>query len=62
MAWGIYSLLNPRLDKVEELTGTALAAARSQGMAKSGDTVVITAGFPIGQQGSTNMLRIEQIG
>lgn len=62
VAWGIYSLLNPRLDKVEELTGTALAAARSQGMAKSGDTVVITAGFPIGQQGSTNMLRIEQIG
>ena len=62
VAWGVYSLLNPRLDKVEALTGTALAAARAQGMARCGDTVVITAGFPIGQPGSTNMLRIEQIG
>ena len=62
VAWGIYSVINARLGKIEEVSSTALEIARSQGFAGSGDTVVITAGVPLGQPGSTNMLRIEQLG
>ncbi|UXY51002.1 pyruvate kinase [Pseudomonas tohonis] len=61
VAWGVYSVVNQRLDKVEDVTGTALEIARAQGMARSGDTLVITAGVPLGQPGSTNMLRIAQL-
>lgn len=61
VAWGIYSVVNQRLDKVEDVTGTALEIARAQGMARSGDTLVITAGVPLGQPGTTNMLRIEHL-
>ncbi|WP_271103346.1 pyruvate kinase [Pseudomonas tohonis] len=61
VAWGVYSVVNQRLDKVEDVTGTALQIARAQGMARSGDTLVITAGVPLGQPGSTNMLRIAQL-
>jgi pyruvate kinase len=61
VAWGIYSVVNPRLHEVEEVTSTALDIAQAQGMAQPGDTVVITAGVPFGQPGSTNSLRIETL-
>ncbi|MFI8479216.1 pyruvate kinase [Pseudomonas sp. NPDC078700] len=61
VAWGIYSVVNERLHKVEEVTTTALEIAQAQGMAERGDTVVITAGVPFGQPGSTNSLRIETL-
>lgn len=61
VAWGIYSVVNERLRKVEEVTSTALEITQAQGMAKRGETVVITAGEPFGQPGSTNSLRIETL-
>ncbi|PKQ40743.1 pyruvate kinase [Pseudomonas sp. YY-1] len=61
VAWGIYSVVNERLRKVEEVTSTALEIAQAQGMAQRGETVVITAGEPFGQPGSTNSLRIETL-
>ncbi|WP_421527164.1 pyruvate kinase [Pseudomonas brenneri] len=61
VAWGVYSIVNDRLHKVEDITSTALALVRDQGMAEPGDTVVIIAGMPFGQLGSTNSLRIEQL-
>ncbi|RJG09803.1 pyruvate kinase [Pseudomonas cavernicola] len=61
VAWGIYSVVNARLSKVEEITSTALEIAQAQNMAQRGDTVVITAGVPFGQPGTTNTLRIETL-
>ena len=61
VAWGIYSVVNSSLSKVEEVTSTALEIAQAQNMARRGDTVVITAGVPFGQPGSTNSLRIETL-
>ncbi|CAD5106872.1 Pyruvate kinase [Pseudomonas carbonaria] len=61
VAWGIYSVINERLQQVEAVSSTALQAAQAQGLAKPGDTVVITAGIPFGQPGSTNTLRIETL-
>jgi len=61
VAWGVYSVVNARLSKVEEITTTALEIAQATNMAKRGDTVVITAGMPFGQSGTTNSLRIETL-
>ncbi|WP_277052302.1 pyruvate kinase [Zestomonas thermotolerans] len=61
VAWGIYSVVKQRLQQVEEVTRTALDVAQGQGLAKPGDTVVITAGVPFGQPGTTNTLRIETL-
>ncbi len=61
VAWGVYSVVNARLHKAEDVTRTALEIAQAQGMAKAGDTLVITAGEPFGQPGSTNSLRIETL-
>jgi len=61
VAWGVYSVVNARLHQVDEVCLNALEIALSQNMAKKGDTVVITAGVPFGQPGSTNTLRIETL-
>ncbi|HWV19081.1 MAG TPA: pyruvate kinase alpha/beta domain-containing protein [Rhodocyclaceae bacterium] len=37
------------------------AAAKSEGFAKQGDQVVIIAGLPFGQSGTTNLLHIAKV-
>ncbi|WP_120994528.1 pyruvate kinase [Stutzerimonas urumqiensis] len=61
LAWGVYSVVHPRLQDMEAICRNALELAREQNMARSGDTVIITAGVPLGQPGSTNSLRIETL-
>jgi pyruvate kinase len=59
VAWGVYSQVSERFNSVDEIATTALDEARRRDMARTGDTVVITAGAPFGSSGSTNLLRIE---
>ncbi|PAU63235.1 pyruvate kinase [Pseudomonas sp. PIC25] len=61
VAWGVYSVVNPRLNEMDEVCRNALELAKSEHMAQPGDTVVITAGVPFGQPGTTNNLRIERV-
>ncbi len=61
VAWGVQSVVNDRLRQVDEVCSTALEIAQAQGMAERGDTLLITAGVPFGQPGSTNSLRIETL-
>ena len=57
IAWGVDSFVNKKIfssfDKFEE---EAVRVAVENGYAKSGDHIIITAGFPIGKKGRTNML------
>ena len=39
----------------------AARAALDQGLVKKGDTVVVTAGVPLGTQGKTNMIRVIEL-
>ncbi len=59
VAWGVYSVVDAPMRDMEQVSSHALELARAQGMAGSGDTVLITAGVPLGQPGTTNTLRIE---
>jgi pyruvate kinase len=34
---------------------------KARGAVKSGDTIVITAGAPVGQAGGTNMVKLQSI-
>ncbi|PKL97919.1 MAG: pyruvate kinase, partial [Gammaproteobacteria bacterium HGW-Gammaproteobacteria-7] len=59
VAWGVYSVVDAPMRDMEQVSSHALELARAQGMAQSGDTVLITAGVPLGEPGTTNTLRIE---
>lgn len=57
LVWGVKSFINSesfkKFDRAEE---TAIKIAKEHGFAKSGDHVIITAGFPLNSRGRTNML------
>lgn len=61
VAWGVYSVVDARMHDMEQVSLNAQERARAQGMAGTGDTVLITAGAPLGQSGTTNSLRIETL-
>ena len=45
----------------DELFDHAVDVTVKAGAAKKGDTVVITAGIPLGMSGTTNMLKVHKI-
>ena len=50
------------LEKVSEIVAFATDAAKNAGAVKDGDIMAVTAGMPFAQSGSTNLLRIFQVG
>ena len=61
LRWGVTPILMERKDKTEELFQEAMDLVKCHGLVKPGDTVVITAGLPIGVKGTTNTLRVATI-
>jgi pyruvate kinase len=45
---------------MQQMVDDALEAARREGFAAAGQTVLVVAGMPFGTAGSTNLLRIAQ--
>ena len=60
LAWGVHPVLSHEIVDVTEMTDLACETAREQGFAKPGQTIVISAGMPFGNSGTTNLLRIAQ--
>ena len=46
---------------VAEMIECACRTARAEGFAKEGDDVVVVAGLPFGQSGTTNLLHVARI-
>lgn len=59
--WGCISSQTPRATDVDEMLETAVATAREIGHVKKGDLLVITAGHPLWQAGTTNMIKVREL-
>ncbi len=59
--WGVYPFHTAEASSVDELFNTGARLAKELGLAKPGDLIVITGGVPIGEAGSTNLLKVEKI-
>ena len=59
--WGVTPLWIPRENSAEDLFDDAINAAVEAGYIKQGDTVVLTAGLPLGIPGRTNMIRVIEV-
>lgn len=62
LVWGVHSTVSPDVASVDEMVRAACAIAQREGFAKQGDQLAITAGMPFGQPGTTNLLRITEVG
>jgi len=59
--WGCLPSLVPRAEDIDEMLETAVRTAREIGHVKKGDLLVITAGHPLWQAGTTNMIKVRQL-
>lgn len=58
LVWGLHCVQMNESNSLEGMVDAACATAYSEGFARPGDRIAITAGVPLGTPGATNMLRI----
>ena len=61
ISWGVAPYLVGNVDSTDRLFSLSVDAARKEGLVEKGDTVVITAGVPIGRSGSTNLIKAQVV-
>ena len=59
LAWGVHSVHVEDPQDIRQLAPKAAEVSRVQGFARPGHPIVILAGMPFGESGTTNMLRVE---
>ena len=59
LIWGVVAVAVDDLLDTDDMTKKARDIAGKMGLVKTGDTVVITAGVPIGVEGTTNLIKVE---
>ncbi len=62
LTWGVETALTEHINNTDHMVTVAVQQAQFCGVAKAGDTIVITAGMPpYGKSGRTNTLKVERI-
>jgi len=61
LLYGVQPLLVQREESAEDLFEASVRNAKKAGYVKHGDTVVLTAGVPLGTPGRTNMIRVVEV-
>jgi len=59
--WGCLASYVPQAEDLDEMLDTAVNTAREIGHVKDGDLIVITAGHPLWQPGTTNMIKVREL-
>jgi len=59
--WGVHAVVVPEVHSMGEAVTRAARAALTEGFAVHGDEIVVTAGVPFGQPGTTNALRVATV-
>ena len=62
LVWGVHAVLCHDVVDVPEMSDLANRTALKEGFGVPGQTIVISAGMPFATSGTTNLLRITQIG
>ncbi|PTX63231.1 pyruvate kinase [Melghirimyces profundicolus] len=62
LVWGIYPVEGGRVESTDEMLSTAIQSSLKAGLVRHGELVVITAGVPVKQSGTTNLMKVHVIG
>ncbi|MFS0787483.1 pyruvate kinase [Shouchella sp. 1P09AA] len=62
LVWGVTPLLGKQASSTDEMLDLTVEAAIGSGYVAQGDLVVITAGVPVGETGTTNLLKVHVLG
>ncbi len=61
VVWGVHAVQTPELHTMTEAVTRATRIARAEGFAAPGQEIVVTAGVPFNQPGTTNALRVAMV-
>jgi pyruvate kinase len=61
VVWGVHAVVTPDVHSMTEAVGRAERVTKTEGFAASGEAIVVTAGVPFGQAGTTNALRVSSV-
>ncbi|MFT4415148.1 pyruvate kinase [Fredinandcohnia humi] len=62
LVWGVYPKTGHEAKSTDEMLEISVDVALNTGIIKPGDLVVITAGVPVGESGTTNIMKIHVVG
>jgi pyruvate kinase len=62
LVWGVYPQLGLKAETTDEMLSIAVDQSVNSGLVTHGDLVVITAGVPVGEAGTTNLMKIHVVG
>ena len=61
ICWGVIPFLTGEVNSTDRIFSLTTEVAMKEGLVQPGDTVVITAGVPLGKSGSTNLIKAQVI-
>jgi pyruvate kinase len=62
LTWGVTPMAAPLVRTTDEMLATATRMVVDAGLARMGDSIVITAGVPVGTPGHTNLIKVHRLG
>ncbi len=62
LVWGVHPIVCKRVTTTDEILELAVDESLKHGFVTHGDAVVITAGVPVGEAGTTNLMKVHIIG
>ncbi|MGA5691131.1 pyruvate kinase [Cytobacillus pseudoceanisediminis] len=62
LTWGVYPQIGQKASTTDDMLDIAVEESVNSGIVASGDLVVITAGVPVGEAGTTNLMKIHVVG
>ena len=61
VVWGVHAVVSPDVHSMTEAITRASRIALTEGFAQRGEEIVVAAGVPFGQSGTTNVLRVASV-
>ncbi|WP_010651134.1 pyruvate kinase [Oceanobacillus massiliensis] len=62
LVWGVHAVSGNKAGSTDEMLDVAIDKGLTTGLCKRGSRVIITAGVPVGESGTTNLLKVHVIG
>ncbi len=62
LVWGVHAVIGETVNSTDEMLDNAIDNGLSTGLFNRGDKVIITAGVPVGESGTTNIMKVHVVG
>ncbi|GAA0456297.1 pyruvate kinase [Alkalibacillus silvisoli] len=62
LVWGVHAMQGEQVDSTDEMLALAVEKGLESQLFQHGDRIVITAGVPVGESGTTNLIKVHVVG